>query len=303
MSADNPWLSAHAFYHGDLDRLLLDVAAPLTDGLTGDGAITHHFFLRYWAGGPHLRLRVLPSGEDVRAEVVRRIREHFEDYFARHPAPDRMTPGEYAETARWLAGVEGVPYPAELRPNNSLAFLPYEREHAKYGHGSTIEAFERHSAESSRIALDVLRTGPSADHRSTAGAAMVLLAWFAAADDPAELTGWTRRTPLLAGGRAPEPAGEEQRHRLVELAKLMYVLAGRWPGLGGDGTLLSWARSVGTLRQALEARPAYRGRAVFRVLNSCAHLVCNRLGVGLTEEDALRHHTADAVEQLVRDGV
>lgn len=300
--SDNPWVSAHAFYHGDLDRLLLDMAAPLTEELTGRGLVTHYFFLRYWAGGPHLRLRLLPAGEDVRAEVTRHVRDRFEAYYARHPAADRMTPEEYAGTARWLASVEGVPYPAELRPNNSLAFVPYEREHTKYGYGGTIEAIERHFAESSRIALDVLRTEPSADHRGTAGAAMMLLAWFAAADDPARLAGWTRRTPLLVGGAAPEPAGEEQRHRLTELAKLMYVMAGKWPELGGDGTLLRWARSVGTLRHALDAGPAHEARSVFRVLNSCAHLVCNRLGVGLAEEDALRHHAADAVERLVRNG-
>ncbi|CAM3351892.1 thiopeptide-type bacteriocin biosynthesis protein [Kibdelosporangium persicum] len=294
---DNAWVSGHAFYHGDLDRLLLDVTAPLVAELTGAGLATHHFFLRYWAGGPHLRLRVLPAGESA-AEVRRLMLERFEKYFAENPAAERMTADEYSETARWLSAVENAPYPAEMYPNNSLSFFPYEREHAKYGHGGTIEAVERHFAESSRIVLDFLATEPTADHRSTAAAAMMPLAWFAAVDDPALVAEWTRDFPLLTGQPEPAEATEEQRARLVELTKRMYVLAREWRGIDGDGMLLRWARSVGTLSGELENTGVAQSRRVFRVLNSCAHLVCNRLGVSLAEEDVLRRRAAQAVGQL-----
>lgn len=298
---DNTWVSGHAFYHGDLDRLLLDVTAPLVAELTGAGLATHHFFLRYWAGGPHLRLRVLPVGDSA-AEVRRLILDRFEKYFAEHPATERMTPDEYTETARWLSAVENAPYPEVMYPNNSVSVFPYEREHAKYGHGATIEAVERHFAESSRIVLDFLAADPTAAHRSTAAAAMMLLAWFAAADDPALVAEWARNFPLLRDQSEAAPGTEEQRARLVELAKRMYVLAGKWPGIddsiNGDGMLLRWARSVGTLAGELENTGVAQPRPVLRVLNSCAHLVCNRLGVSLAEEHILRHRTAQAVGQL-----
>jgi hypothetical protein len=297
---DNAWVSGHAFYHGDLDRLLLDVTAPLVAELTGAGLATHHFFLRYWAGGPHLRLRVLPVGESA-AEVRRLIVERFEKYFAAHPSAERMTPEQYTETARWLSSVENAPYPETMYPNNSLAFVPYEREHVKYGHGAIIEAVEHHFAESSRIVLDFLAADPTADHRSTAAAAMMLLAWFAAVDDPALVAEWTRDRPLLRDQPEPGPATEAQRERLVELAGRMYVLARKWPGIEGSingGMLLRWARSVGTLTGQLETTGVAQPRSVFRVLNSCAHLVCNRLGVSLAEEHALRDRAAQAVGQL-----
>jgi hypothetical protein len=122
----------------------------------------------------------------------------------------------------------------------------------------------------------------------------MLLAWFAAVDDPALVAEWTRNLPLLRDQPEPAPATEEQRARLIELAGRMYVLARKWPGIDGDGMLLRWARSVGTLAGELENTP----RSVFRVFNSCAHLVCNRLGVSLAEEHALRHRAAQAVGQL-----
>jgi hypothetical protein len=301
---DNAWVSGHAFYHGDLDRLLLDVAAPLVAELTGAGLATHHFFLRYWAGGPHLRLRVLPAGESA-DEVRRLIAERFEKYFAAHPSAERMTPDEYTQAARWLSAVENAPYPETMYPNNSLVFFPYEREHVKYGHGATIEAVEHHFAESSRIVLDFLAADPTADHRSTAAAAMMLLAWFAAADDPAQAAEWTRDLPLLRDHPEPGPATEPQHARLVELAKRMHVLARKWPDVdasaNGGGMLLRWAQSAGTLAGTLETTGAARPRSVFGVLNSCAHLVCNRLGISLAEEDALRHHAAQAVGQLATE--
>lgn len=295
---DNAWISAHAFYHGDMDRLLLDVAAPVIDELAGAGLASQHFFLRYWAGGPHLRLRVLPVGGSA-DEVRRVVAERFGKYFAAHPSAERMTPAGYAETARWLSAAEQAPYPETMYPNNSLVFFPYEREHGKYGRGATIEAVERHFAESSRIVLDFLAEGPTADHRSTAAAAMMLLAWFAAVDDPVLVAEWTGDFPLLRDQPEPEPATEEQSARFVELAARMDVLARKWPGAHGDGMLVRWARSAGTLVTHLQKAGAAPSRAVFRVLNSCAHLVCNRLGITLGEEDVLRRRAALAVGQLV----
>ncbi|MBP2327944.1 hypothetical protein JOF56_008329 [Kibdelosporangium banguiense] len=294
--SDNTWVSGHAFYHGDLDRLLLDVTVPLMAELISAELATHHFFLRYWAGGPHLRLRVLPADESA-AEVRRLMREHFEKYFAENPAAERMTPDEYTEAARWLSATENAPYPEKMYPNNSLVFFPYEREHVKYGHGETIEAVERHFGQSSRIVLEFLATDPTADHRSTAAAAMMLVAWFAAVDDPALVAEWTGNFRLLRDQPDPGPGTEEQRVRLVELAGRMYVLARKWPGIDGDGMLLRWARSVGTLAGEFENT---KPQAALRVLNSCAHLVCNRLRVSLAEEDALRHRAALAIGQFAK---
>jgi len=288
---DDPWVSAHVFYHEDLDRLLLDVTAPLVTELATDGLATEFFFLRYWDGGPHLRLRVLPTD---RAEVERRIRERFEKYLAFRPAADRTTAEEYAESARWLAGLEHVARPLDLQPNNSLAFIPYEREHHKYGFGASVEAVERHFAESSRIVLDLLPV----EHHDTAAVAMIMLAWFAGTDDLPVLADRIRQVPLLPG--QPEPVVEHQGDRLVELARRMRVLAARWPEINGDGTFLRWARSTGTLRQTLatQAMP----RSVFGVLNGCAHLVCNRLGVLLARENELRHRAAAAIGRLAAEG-
>ena len=60
---NHSWLSLHFFHHGDLDRLLVECVGPLVLALKREGAIAESFFLRYWNGGPHIRLRLAVSPE------------------------------------------------------------------------------------------------------------------------------------------------------------------------------------------------------------------------------------------------
>src|SRR4051812_9895077 len=83
---ESDWVSAHVFYHENLDALLTDAAGPLVAELAGRGLAGAAFFLRYWDGGPHLRFRALPTDPAHRAEVERVIAERFEKYLAENPA-------------------------------------------------------------------------------------------------------------------------------------------------------------------------------------------------------------------------
>jgi len=308
-AGESAWVSVHAFYHDGLDVLLVHVVASLVEELSARGLAGGFFFLRYWDDVRHLRLRVLPAGKADRASVEGLIAERFDEYFARHSAAERVY------------------------PTNSLAFIPYRREHGRYGHGVSIEAVERHFVESSRIALVLLTAGLTAGQRATAAAAMILLAWFSGEPDPARLTGWVNASPP-AGRPDPQatfdPAGLDtaaldtagRLDRMIELARRMRALAARSAELPGDRTLVGWARSMTTLRDALTAQIAsgaftppagYRhvpaeptphgsSPSVLPVLDICAHLACNRLGVGPAEERTLRYRAAWAVAALADEG-
>jgi thiopeptide-type bacteriocin biosynthesis protein len=307
MTDESDWVSAHLFHQGALDTLVLKVVDPLIAELTEAGRVRGWFFLRHWEGGLHVRLRIL-TGVGAEAERVRAlIVERAERFFAEHPSQPWLKPEDYLGNAEKLARWEGTTeYARTLAPNDSVAFIPYRREHSQYGEGATMEAVERHFAESSRLAIDLLKAAPGRDERDTAAYSIVLLAWFLCEYTPARLL-----PQIAAAARPPDPPRgspelwraaidkryRDQRDRLVEIASRMRALVARADELPETGTLAIWVRSVIRLREALEAGkqdPA----AVLRIVDRCAHLFCNRLGVSLTDESYLRMLAARTVGHL-----
>ncbi|MDL4773940.1 thiopeptide-type bacteriocin biosynthesis protein [Actinomadura xylanilytica] len=325
---ERDWISAHAFHQGDQDRLIVEAVGPLATGLAEDGRISGWFFLRYWDGGPHVRVRLLPARSEDRPLVTEAVERRFEEFFRAHPSTPVMTERDYAEGASMLAAWERTePLFDSLQPNDTLVHVPYRREHGRYGHGAAIEAVERHFAESSRLALDLLRQGGPPERRSTAAFAMLVLAWLTCEPDPGRLRDWissgTRHfenedvSPNLA---PPEPSVRRLR-TAVSLARRMRALAAladQDAGRPGPGALVDWTRSVAALRDVLRHQAergalsppgagwegpggivtAEPGTSVLTILDLCAHLVCNRLAVTLPEEIALRRLAGAAVSEL-----
>jgi thiopeptide-type bacteriocin biosynthesis protein len=329
-AAESSWISAHAFYRDDLDRLVVDAVVPLVEKLTTDGVIGSWFFLRYWEGGTHIRLRVLPAEEEKRSGAVGLISESFSEYFRQRPAASSMTEAAYAEFAR-KAMRRDPEYSTTLFPNNSVSFIPYRREYHAYGTGPAMAAVERHFAESSRIAIRALTSGALPDRRIIAGAAMIALAWCCAESDPdkqlalmATRRGSTkideisdRPEPPASNGRAAnnvDVADDEWRNLVRRMRSLTATVA----RTRANGTLIDWARSMAVLRTSLNDDAANSARAVpghaadsavdtaasqgrertFAVLDDCAHLVCNRLGITIGVEAEIRQRLATAVGGL-----
>jgi hypothetical protein len=284
---ESAWASAHVFYQEDLDRLLVHVVAPLIDELRTAGLAEEFFYLRYWDGGPHLRLRILPGTGTDRSTVEWLVAERFRAYLAENPSPDRLSPARYARQARTLARLEGMTsYTEHCLSNNSVLFVPYRREHHRYGHGPAIQAVERHFVESSRIALRAVVMGASTTQRTAAAVAVVLLAWFVA---PAPLVGSADRL--------------QESPQVLRLAEQMRGLAARAGTLAPGGMLVDWARSLVVLRDSLLARAGTGDSTVAAVLDTCAHLICNRLGLSIAAEGAVRALGSNAMHALTtRDG-
>ncbi|MBF8191029.1 thiopeptide-type bacteriocin biosynthesis protein [Nonomuraea sp. K274] len=314
---ETDWLSAHVFYQGDQDHLLVHAVLPLVSELPVAG----WFFLRYWDGGPHVRLRVLPAPGADAAGLSAAIEARFTGYFSSHPSTPLMRAEEYAETAELLARWESIrPAFAELQPNDSLAFVPYRREHHRYGHGAAIEAVERHFTDSSELALRLLGSGASDGQRSTAALAMLMLAWLTCEPDPARLLSWISHESRQYGAQPwPEPDLGDQRDTAVAIARRMAAMAAAGSRLGGSGTLIEWARSIRALRDVLRTESAkgsllppgsgWEGpggivsgdASVLTIIDICAHLACNRLGVTLPGEIAVRRLAGDALAALADD--
>ncbi|MGP3929389.1 thiopeptide-type bacteriocin biosynthesis protein [Nonomuraea sp. KM88] len=281
--SERQWLSAHIYYHGNLDEVIVRIVAPLAR------AGAELFFLRYWDGGPHVRVRVATEPHTtagVRRELERRCAELFRD----RPARFTLDPADYAREAAEMARLEQVTaYAAEPAANNTLAFVGYEPEYVRYGR-AYMAAVERHFTESSRIVLPLVTGGLSGTRRMTVALSMILSTWWRCRPDPARLA----RAKKVVGALDVDPAfaevHEQRREAIAELTRR--AADGRWD----EGPLTAWTTSVDALAAHVD-----EPRALFPILNSCAHLACNRLGVDVSTEALLRYLAARAVTDLARE--
>ncbi|MGX7761440.1 thiopeptide-type bacteriocin biosynthesis protein [Streptomyces angustmyceticus] len=314
------WVCAHVFYDTDQDALLARCVEPVVTELERRGLIQRYFFLRYWEGGPHVRLRLLPTRARDRAAVAEVAEHRLGAFLAASPAPDVVDRSHFAQVAQGLAGLEGrAGHDDVLRPNNTAEFLPYEREHADYGQGAAIAAVERHFCESSRLALSVVSAGTSVEQRALLAFDLVV-GVFALCDEVRDR--WARHGgPPLPFGSGPEAADVEpryraQRERLHARARHTWELTARPPGNDQRGY---WLTSVRRLRDELHhleetgrfaadwpgsplAEPldlaATAHPATSLVLLRCAHLVNNRLGLTLWQENQLRFLVGRVLSEL-----
>ncbi|MGH4023796.1 MAG: thiopeptide-type bacteriocin biosynthesis protein [Pseudonocardiaceae bacterium] len=305
-TVETDWLAAHLFHQGDIDRMLVGLVAPLEHELTAERLIDGWFFLRYWEGGNHVRLRLLVPDGSARDRVRELVTARGEEYFRRNPSPELLHPEQYRRIAADLAGAENLSgYATELYPNDSVVFLPYRREHDRYGYGTAMEAVERHFMDSSRIALDLLTRRLTAQQRDSVCFSLMLLAWFGGEPDLGRLrewrdllhTSWADRFELLggAGGVVQDEFAElfaRRRERLVGLSRKLRAFS---CSEQTDTPLAAWARSIARLCAARYA-PA------LPVLDICVHLLCNRLGISPPGEVYLRYLATRCLDVLAEEG-
>lgn len=92
------WWAFHVFLFDPAqgEACLLEDIMPALRDLLAQGRVSSWFFIRYWEGGPHLRVRLAGIGPEDRAALLERVRAHAamrcsattmtrEDYYAGHP--------------------------------------------------------------------------------------------------------------------------------------------------------------------------------------------------------------------------
>jgi thiopeptide-type bacteriocin biosynthesis protein len=152
------WASFHLFRAESLNQFLNEAVAPFVTAALAERLASAFFFIRYWEGGPHIRLRFRTSAPK---KLTRRTRSHFETYFKAHPSVRQFD--SYG--------------PASF-PNDSVREITYEPEVARYGGEKGVAVSERQFEASSRAVL-----GAMADrewsYESAIGAALQLHIIFA----------------------------------------------------------------------------------------------------------------------------
>lgn len=303
------WVSIHIFYHGDLDALIVHLAEPLIDELRSLGLARDGFFLRYWDGGPHLRLRIKAahSAETVRSLAIERSRAYLDV----HPSSVSMNPALYARDAAWLGSREGV-QPLPMQPTDTILAVDYVPETSRYGSGGSLSAVEKHFGQSSRLAAGLIAAGATPAHRQTAVSVNILLAWALSgatqiADFAPPSVACLRSATAQLDHLAREP-GRTTTDRAVptdtrsmasvdhcrRLIPGIISLAEASRTTTSTNSFARWARSLAITLDEVAADP-HRPERCDRIADLAAHLYANRLGVDIGAEGKLRAIAAQAV--------
>ena len=143
------WSPLHIYLPMSLQpRFLRDVIHPVVR----EADLRNRFwYLRYWQGGPHIRLRLHEASEQTVESVRSRLAEAM-------PALDAEQTAEYEQQSSHqpgLAALEGAE-PVEVRAAGTIEAAVYSPEYAKYGGTTGLRIAEELFRSTSAAVLDLL---------------------------------------------------------------------------------------------------------------------------------------------------
>jgi thiopeptide-type bacteriocin biosynthesis protein len=254
------------------DRVLTDVAAPAVESV-GDRP---WFFIRYWQGGPHLRLRIgdLDARSFERVEWV--LRERLSVVGRLAPGEEPVAGADYRREAARHATVEaGRDRTVEELRAPGVYRSTYEPEFDRYGGADLMPRTERLFRLSSELVLALIPHVRDVRQRWLLALRATVSAAAALGDEGEQayfyeqgLRGWCAWAREFG-----YPA--EQIDRLCAAA-----------GAGGvdpaeHGPFGQWHAAIGSLAQVVRhTTPVHPGR----IVSSHVHMLHNRLGVGPLDE-------------------
>ncbi|MFD4175378.1 MULTISPECIES: thiopeptide-type bacteriocin biosynthesis protein [Streptomyces] len=262
------------------DRVVVDTVGPVLRTLPG----SPWFFLRYWHGGPHVRLRIGDLTDDQAASAERLLAGRLADAGRLREGETAMDPADYARTAASMTTAGDQPSHQEvtgmLEPG--VHRFAYHPEYERYGGRELMPESERLFELSSRLVLAFLRREPSTGARALLALRATVCAARALGDDPAEqaafydhgLRAW--RTWAAGYGYT-----ERQLDELYGAARPTDELRAKVTGGDTTGPLAPWQAALTGLsdriRRETPLHPA-------QVTVSHVHMLHNRLGLRAVEE-------------------
>jgi thiopeptide-type bacteriocin biosynthesis protein len=163
------WRALHVHLPHSLQTAFLrDVIGPV---VRSTGAGSRFFFLRYWQGGPHIRLRI--DGADE--EAVESVRAALT---AAVPPMTAELTAEYdyeVSLQSDLARLEGE-HVADVRPAGTVEPMPYTPEYDKYGGVEGVRIAEELFCRTSGAVLDLAAARAAPGPRAPVGEAIRIMA-------------------------------------------------------------------------------------------------------------------------------
>lgn len=312
MTTKQQWLSAHLFYHEDLEPLLVSCVHPFIQDLQAQQAIERFFFIRYWQGGPHVRLRLLCHDETCREAIQRALEARVATFFRETPSKKPMPEDLYQRIRAALGTAEsGQEDLTPLYADNSLRYIAYEPEYSRYGGTAAMPFVERYFMESSEIVLELLQKRLSRNQLTSQALAMLFLGMSIGGDMAilpqicaSYFTWWST---AFGSGPAQTAAAfqrryNRQRQTLLVLVKRLSEVVNQRAYTSDDPLLARWITAMRTLKEQLlqlEAQKLFTSDGPFLTppspdevnaypllgsVCSCLHMHNNRLGITPLEE-------------------
>lgn len=141
------WSSLHIFYYDNVNILLTDCILKMYN----KGYIDTFFFIRYWNGGPHIRLRIA----NKTSEQIIEIKKIVESYLKQYPSTIQLSNDEYNFKSAKFSNKEGMKA-LPLQKNNTIIETTYYPEMNKYIDNHALSLSENIFSISSIYALHIL---------------------------------------------------------------------------------------------------------------------------------------------------
>lgn len=315
------WFALHIFLSdaAAADRFLLDWVTPQVRQLMGNGSASGWFFLRYWEGGPHLRVRLRGLSPAARTQLLADARAAVPAYLSAQP-PTR-------EAYYRNHFFDGQPMDLAQLPwydEGSVEVLPYEPEWRRYGGTAGLPVNEQLFDLGSTLALGLVRASPGDVSRRLQLAASLMplfaLAWQSDLAGVARFLDdyvayWSLSSAQVkafnAPAHAPAPTAEQCQRLAQQLQGARDGATVRSPAAllmaGLDAALAQWAiqRHQGLLVSPITGAPvaddAQHRLALQAMLASQLHMLNNRLGLAPMQEVALARSLARTAHALLRE--
>ncbi|QTJ37717.1 thiopeptide-type bacteriocin biosynthesis protein [Dolosigranulum pigrum] len=154
----NDWVSLHFYYYDQYkyDQLILKLLEFLKSE-KNNLKITQYFFIRYWEGGPHIRLRYKTvNSNEYREEVFRKLKEIADDFWKNHPTTVILNESDYQKVIKEVpdSNTESLEY---LIPSETIKPIKYDPEFERYGNNRLMIKNESFFEISSDISVLLLK--------------------------------------------------------------------------------------------------------------------------------------------------
>ncbi|MEV0460958.1 thiopeptide-type bacteriocin biosynthesis protein [Catellatospora methionotrophica] len=287
------WLSLHCFAYwpaGDLDDFLCRTVATLLDRLRREQRIDDWFYIRYWEGGPHLRLRL--RGADPATAAW--LREELGRLLAEAP----FTPAALDGSTYYQAlGGPAAQSKAGWHEHGEVREIAYVAETPRYGGADALPIAEEVFCRSSDVATRIVAATADPRARLAAATELTIATAMALGLDRLGTARWLR---IHAGAWrfntevAMLPTALMQERTSKVLAKQAGTLNQRWARTaaaitadpdGRRSPVTAWAAVVREANERLAAlEPAATPGRWLGVWASQLHMLFNRLGITPDEE-------------------
>lgn len=305
---ERQWSAFHIFMHdaNKQDPFLQEWLTVKAKALVAEKAAESWFFLRYWDGGPHLRIRFLNLKNE--AEVLTQIQEGVKAY----QAEASLSAQEY------YAGHSFDGEPVEIdkldwHNDGDVVIYPYEPEYARYGGHEAIVVNEELFYASSQIASAIINaTTGKFEQRLQLSLKFMICSIFSVAPNDEALQMFAMHYAEFWRGHAQGVDATTSEQARSQLKQSIAVFKQETVSGTATGAIAMWIallkQSVGRFRKIyldgnlispadgakVETEDQFQ-MTLMSMLGSQIHMLNNRLGVSTAYEFVLASRIRDAL--------